>query len=411
LSKMVKDMRILMVTREYGRFIVGGAGVVTTKLTEYLRREGYEVHVLSFSNTAYSNDLDHYIEPKSSILVESKQVTRACQDIMLFYDIHHITREAQALSRKLNVDIIHVQEPYIGGLITHEAKITTIHDTSYGEIQTLRVTGFRNIQSMKKLVFYSTLGFMMEYASIVSSRIIIAPSNIVKNELIKVYKVSPEKVLVIHNGVDVPDESEISYKKKLEAKARLGLPQEKLIVFTTMRHIPRKRVDLLIEAVYKLLRRNASLKKNLLVVIGGTGPITPQLKRLANSLELNDVVVFTGWIPRDIINLYYLASDIYVFPSSSESAPLSLLEACAYGLPIITTRVGDYAMMMKNLHHAIVIPPNNVKELAEALFALIQDEQLRKKLSRNAREFAKHFSWREIACRHLKVYEALVSGK
>jgi len=408
---MVKNVRILMVTREYGRFIVGGAGVVTTKLAEYLRREGCEVHVLSFGNHTYSNDLDHYIEPKSSILVESKRVTKASQDIMLFYDILRITREAQALSRKLNVDIIHVQEPYIGGLITHKAKITTIHDTSYGEIQTLRVTGFGNIQGVKKLVFYSTLGSMMEYASIVSSHLIITPSNTVKNELIKVYKASPEKVLVIHNGVDVPDESEISYKKKLEAKARLGLPQEKLIVFTAMRHIPRKRVDLLIKAVYKLLRRNASLKKNLLVVIGGVGPLTPQLNMLTSSLGLNDVAVFTGWIPGDIINLYYLASDIYVFPSSNESAPLSLLEACAYGLPIITTKVGDYAMMMKNLHHAIVISPNNVDELAEALFMLIQDEQLRKKLFRNAREFAKRFSWREIARRHLKVYEALVSGK
>jgi len=404
-------MRVLMVTREYGRFIVGGAGVVATKLTEYLRREGVEVHVLSFGAPVYSNDLDHYIDPKSSILVESRQITRASHDIMLFHDIFRITREAQVLSSKLGVDVLHVQEPYVGGLIPHKTKITTIHDTSYGEIQTLRVTGFRNIQSIKKLVFYSTLGFMMEYASITSSRIIIAPSNIVKNELIKVYKVSPEKVLVIHNGVDVPDENEISYKKKLEAKTRLGLPQEKLIVFTAMRHIPGKRVDLLIEAVYKLLRRNTSLKKNLLVVIGGTGPITPQLKRLTSNLGLNDVVVFTGWIPRDIINLYYLASDIYVFPSSSESAPLSLLEACAYGLPVITTRVGDYAVMMKNLHHTIVIPPNNVNKLAEALLMLIQDEQLRKQLSKNAREFAKHFSWREIARRHLEVYEVLISGK
>jgi len=408
---MGKDLRILVVTREYGRFIVGGIGVVATKLAEYLRREGVEVHVLSFGDPAYSNDLDHYIEPKSSVIAGSKQVTKVSHDIMLIHDIQRITREAKSLSRRLNVDVLHVQEPYIGGLITHEAKITTIHTTGRGEIQTLKNVGFYNMQDKKKLVFYSTLGLAMEYSSIVTSHVIIAPSNTVKNELLKFYKVLPEKVIIIHNGVDVPDESEISYKKKLEAKVRLGLPPEKLIVFTTMRHIPRKRVDLLIEAVYKLLRRNASLRKNLLVVIGGTGPITPQLKKMASSLGLNDLVVFTGWIPGDVIHLYYLASDIYVLPSSSESAPLSLLEACAYGLPVITTRVGDYAVMMKNLHHAIVIPPDNVDELAEALLMLVQDEQLRRKLSRNAREFAKGFSWEKIARKHLGVYEVLISGK
>jgi len=406
---MGKDLRILVVTREYGRFIVGGIGVVATKLAEYLRREGVEVHVLSFGDPAYSNDLDHYIEPKSSVIAGSKQVTKVSHDIMLIHDIQRITREAKSLSRRLNVDVLHVQEPYIGGLITHEAKITTIHTTGRGEIQTLKNVGFYNMQDKKKLVFYSTLGLVMEYSSIVTSRIIIAPSNTVKNELLKFYKVPPEKVLVIHNGVDVP--SDISQHKKLEARELLGLPLEKLIVFTAMRHIPRKRVDLLIEAVHKVLGKNASLRKSLLVIIGGTGPMTPQLKKMASSLGLNDVIIFTGWIPEDIVHLYYLASDIYVLPSSSESAPISLLEACVYGLPVITTRVGDYAVMMKNLHHAIVIPPNNVDKLAEALLMLVQDEQLRRKLSRNAREFAKGFSWKEIARRHLEVYEALASER
>jgi len=406
---MRKDLRILVVTREYGRFIVGGIGVVTTKLVEYLRREGVEVHVLSFGDPAYSNDLDHYIGPKSSVITGSKQITKISHDIMLIHDIQRITREAKSLCRRFNVDVLHVQEPYIGGLITHEAKITTIHTTGCGGIQTLKNVGFYNMQDKKKLVFYSTLGLVMEYSSIVTSHVIIAPSNTVKNELLKFYKVPPEKVLVIHNGVDVP--SEIGQHKKFEVRACLGLPREKLIVFTAMRHIPEKRVDLLIEAIHKVLRKNANLRKNLLVVIGGTGPITPQLKKMTSSLGLNDVVVFTGWIPRDIIHLYYLASDIYVFPSSSESAPLSLLEACAYGLPVITTRVGDYAVMMKSLHHAIVIPPNNVDELTEALLMLTQDEQLRRKLSRNAREFAKGFSWKEIARKHLEVYEALASGR
>ncbi len=402
----MKDLKVLVVAREYGKFIVGGAGVATSKLVEYLRNEGIEVYVLSFGSPEYSNELDHYIKPKSSILIESKQKTKTSHDIMLLFDIERITRKAKNLAKKLGIDIIHVQEPYIGGFISHKAKITTIHDTSYREILTLKTTGFHDFQSMKKMFFYSTLGFLMEYLSISSSHIIIAPSSIVKKELIEVYKTPKDKVYVIHNGVD------IKYKftyTKLDARKRLGLPLDKIVIFTASRHIPGKRLDLLIKAVYELVKKDWNLKRNLFVVIGGSGPITPQLERMVNNLGLNDVVSFTGWIDRDSIHLYYLASDIYVFPSSSESAPLSLLEACAYGLPIVTTRVGDYAMMMKDYRHALVIPPNNLNKLIEALLMAIKDEQIRLKLSINARKFAEQFSWKEIARKHIKLYQSLAS--
>ncbi|MEM2505865.1 MAG: glycosyltransferase family 4 protein [Nitrososphaeria archaeon] len=399
-------MRILMVTREYGKFIVGGAGVATTKLVKYLRLEGAEVHVLSFGDPSYNNEFDHYISPRGSILTESRQVTNIPSDIMIFHDILRLTKEAKRLAKTYGCEVIHVQEPYVGGLITFdERKITTIHDTSYGEIKAIKEGGFNTVQDVKKLAFYSSMGYAMELLSIATSRLLITPSNIAKRELVDAYGVSHEKVVVIHNGVEMPD---ISCTKE-EARAILGLPDDKLIIFTAARHIPCKRFDMLIKSIYELCYKDKRLHDKLLVIIGGSGFMTPQLKKMAVKCGLNNIL-FPGWISSEKLPFYYLSSDIYAFTSNRESAPLALLEACSYGLPIVTTMVGDYAALMKSGHDAIVIKPNSATELAKSLLLLIEDEKLRRKLSRNAGEFAKQFSWKGVAQKHLEIYEALIRG-
>ena len=356
-------MKVLMITREYPPFIVGGVATHTFYLVKYLRKLGIGCTVISYGDPKLSTEDTIFVSPSSSVLKEGE--TKISDDIRLFKDICRLTSYVKKHLQEKKYDIIHVQEPYVGGLITYpRRKITTFHDTGVGEAKAiLSSISYKNTQGMKKITFYFTLGYLMEYASIFSSEILITPSYVAKHELIKFYKTNPRKIRVIHNGVEIP--RDITCKES--ARHILGLPEDRIIVLTVGRHDPRKRLDLLIEAVKRL---ESGLRDQIYVVVGGRGRQTYLLKSLVKKYNLNDVVHFTGWLSREKLWLYYSAADIFVLTSDTESAPITLLEAAATGNAIITTRVGDYALMMKNGVHGTVIRPGDVASLVNALEAV-----------------------------------------
>ena len=393
-----------MVTREYPPFIVGGVGTHTYQLVKYLRKMGIDVTVLSFGDPKLSTDNEIFLAPQSSLLEESRTTTKLYKDLLLVRDIESMTHYAKKFLHSIKFDILHVQEPYIGGLTTFHRKVTTFHDTGVGEVKSiLNSTGVKNIQTLKKIVFYISLGYFMEYASILTSKAIIAPSWVCKQELVYMYKVAPQKVFVIHNGIEPPS----NVPSKQEARKILDLPKDKIIVFAVGRHISQKRFDLLIEAVKRLDR---GLCDNLLVLIGGKGPETEYLHLLIEKYSLGDTIRLVGNIPHSLLWTYYSASDIFVITSVNESAPMVLLEAASMGNAIVTSRTGDYALMMKNGVDGMVFEPGDVNALTRILEELVINENLRHALSRNAKLFASKFTAEKMAYKTLRVYEKVVKG-
>jgi len=398
-------LKVLMACREYPPFVVGGVGTHTFQLVKYLRKIGVDVTVVSFGDPKLSTDNEIFLSPQSSLLEEARTTTPLYKDLLLVKDIKEIMSHTRKLLREQRYDIVHVQEPYIGGLITYDKKVTTIHDTGIGEvIAILKYSNPFSLQVLKKSVFYLTLGYFMEYASILTSKVIIVPSYSCKQELVNTYKVHPSKIVVIHNGI----EARPNIPSKEEARKILGLPKGKVLVLTVGRHIPQKRIDLLIEAIYRL---DKSVRDNIFVAIIGKGHETPFLIHLTEKRCLSDVVKFLGFVPDEKLWLYYSASDIFVLTSDMESAPMVLLEAAIMGNAIVTSRTGDYALMMKNGVDGLVFEPGDVNTLTRFLEELIIDKNLRHVLSRNARLFASRFTADKMARRTLRVYEKLVTGK
>jgi glycosyltransferase involved in cell wall biosynthesis len=215
------------------------------------------------------------------------------------------------------------------------------------------------------------------------------------------YKVHPSRVVVIHNGVETPP----NIPSKEEARKVLGLPKDKIIVLTVGRHIPQKRIDLLIEAIYRL---DKSVRDNIFVIIIGKGYETPFLIQLTEKYRLNDIIKFSGSVPHEKVWLYYNASDIFALTSDKESAPMVLLEAASMGNAIVTSCTGDYALMMKNRVDGMVFEPGDVDALTKILGELIIDGNLRHALSRNAKLFASRFSAENMALKTLRVYQKLI---
>jgi len=392
-------MKILMVTREYPPFVVGGVARHTYYLTKYLKKKGAEVKVVSFGDPKFSNEEALFIKPSSSII--SRELRSIAEDIKVPLDILRFTNIIKHFLKNGEYNVVHVQEPYVGGLIRYEYKVTTIHDTSFGEIKSY-VKYFEG-GSLKRIAFYIVIGYAMEFLSISTSRIIITPSPDVAWETIKVYKAPLWKIRIISNGVEEPPNGE---PDKITARQILGIPEDYFIVFTSAQHVARKRLDILIRTARTLKERKL---KNFIIIIGGSGPLTSYLKKLANDLEVNDVVKFVGWIPDKKLPLYYKVADVFVITSEYEAGPLTMLEAGIRGVPLIVSDVpSGFMMFARHGVHCLKFRFDDPADLAEQIISLAYDYNLWKLLSQGAKRFASNFRWDKIAERTIAVYREVL---
>ncbi len=395
-------MNVLFVAREYPPFEVGGVARHTFCLVKHLRRLGVSCKVLSFGDPRIIQEGVVFIKPSSSVISRSNRPL--ANDSKVLVDILRLTTAAKKLVANEKFDVVHVEEPYVGAFVTFKRKITTIHDTSYGELKPI-LRGSLSSPSLKRALFYVLMGFGFEQACVASSRVIITPYEHVKEELLRIYRTPKEKIKVIVNGVDALDIPETcNSENKVAAKRKLGLPMTDHLIFTTAQHIARKRLDTLVEAV-KLLRGKEV--KEFHVVIGGDGPLRLSVMGLVRKYGLEKDILLPGWVSREQLELYYQAADIFALPSEYEAGPLTLLEAMAYGVPVVSSRIDGFASLIRDGIDGLLFPVGDPHALSDCVKKLLLDDPLRSQISSSAKLFAQRFDWKTVAEETLRVYESM----
>ena len=396
-------MRVLFLTREYPPFVVGGVATHTYSLVRAMRSLGVECHVLSFGDPGRSSDGVTFIAPRSSIICRSGCPTSL--DTLIPADIARFTRIANELVRSGSYDVVHVEEPYVGGLVRANCKVTTIHDTSYGELASIAASpsGFKDFE---RAAFYIGMGFAMEYASIATSRVVITPAPHVRDEVVSKYRLGRGKVVVVMNGVD-PGNRYLGVSRE-EAKESLGVDPGKVLVFTSGQHVARKRLDVFLQAI-KVLKAMGTLR-GVEVRLGGDGPLRPYLEALAARLGIGRDVKFLGWLSRDELELHYRASDIFVISSDYEAGPIAMLEAMVAGAAVVSTNIPGFPSLARNGVEALLVPPRDPVALARAIARLVNDEGFRESLGRRGRPFAYRFTWGRVAERTLRIYRVAMGS-
>ena len=235
---------------------------------------------------------------------------------------------------------------------------------------------------------------------------IIAVSEFVRQQALEL-GAPGEKLIVIPNGVDVDVFSPISPKQQSNS---IGEEYKgcKLVLFTGSL-IKRKGVDVLIQAFSKIANRVP--ESRLLLV--GDGPERETLRILADRMVSGGRVVFVGRKSLSEIPPYYQASYIFALPSMSEGLSLSLLEAMASSLPVITTfpDKGCYDAVIDG-ETGFLVHYGDVGELANSMEILLRDEELAQQVGHNARGFVvKHFSWEKIAKCTYDLYLDILGGR
>jgi len=234
-------------------------------------------------------------------------------------------------------------------------------------------------------------------------------SNELASDSIKRDGVSPKKVKVILNGINIEEFVESEHTDSLNEDKRLhfelGIPINAKILIMVARLHPIKNHQLLIRAISKL---KVSVD-DIHCVFVGDGEIKQELHQLAFSLDCEDKIHFLGY-RKDIQKLLW-GADIFVLCSKTEGMPLSLLEALAASIPVIITNNANRAALIINGVNGVVIE-NNIEELAAAIQRIIKEKSKYKIISQKGFDFVnKHFSIFQMMNKYLGVYENILINK
>ena len=144
------------------------------------------------------------------------------------------------------------------------------------------------------------------------------------------------------------------------------------------------------------------------LTVAGDGSQRMNLERLAQELELRNTI-FTGRVEPDAIIAQYDAADIYLNGSEIDNQPLSLLEAFACGLPIVTTDAGGIPDIVSDRETGFLVPRGNYQMLAERAIDLLNNPALAQELSQNANRECRKYSWAVLRDAWLNLYNELAS--
>ena len=223
-------------------------------------------------------------------------------------------------------------------------------------------------------------------------------------ELVELYDADPARVAVAEPGVDL---TVFSPGSRDEARARVGIPADAVLLLFVGRIQPLKAPDVLVRAAAELVRRRPELRSRLVVGIlggaSGTGVRNPMgLTELAQRLGIADLVRFVPPVDRATLAQWYRAADVVAVPSHSESFGLVAVEAQACGTPVVAANVGGLPTAVGPA--GVLVDGHDTADWATAIESVVHDPQRAPGLARASVEHASGFSWARTAQRLAEVY-------
>lgn len=203
------------------------------------------------------------------------------------------------------------------------------------------------------------------------------------------------KLALVRNGAN-PESIKPTFKESdvIALKRKLGKKEDDVYLVNTARLVHQKGFDTTIRALLLL-------PQNIKLLIVGGGPEEENLKKLVQELRLDERVIFTGQVDRDVVTQYRYAGDIFVGPSRSEGLGNAFLSAMACRLPVIATQVGGIADFLFDAKRnpekgttGWAVDPDNREQIAEAVNEILTNpERVREVTSRARKMVEEEYDW------------------
>lgn len=390
-------MRIGIFTDTYTPFING----VTTSvlmLKKGLEKKGHTVYVVTVND-----DSLHYKFEEGGKVVRVPGIPVGIYDYRLsgIYPIKAIN-----IVKKWNLDVIHCQTEFSIGtfarIIAKQLNIPLVHTyhTMYEDYIHYITKGYFN-KSSKKIVEYLTLFYCDKTATE-----LVVPTKKAYELFKKKYKVD-RNVYIVPTGIEV-EKFYLENNKKLDINAKrkeLGIAKDDFVILFVGRVASEKNVELLLTSMRFIV--NNCPKAKLLIV--GDGPELDKYKNFVKKQQLENNIIFTGKVKWEIIQHYYLISDVFVTASTTETQGLTVIEAMAASLPVVCINDESFSQsVIDNLNGLIF---KNKRGYKNAILTLYKDKELLNRLSKQARISADTHSSKYFINSILDVYKIAIKNK
>ena len=390
-------MRILQVTPTFVPSKFGGVKVVSYNLSKTLAKRGHEV-------TVYTTDADIGY----SRLRDVKDIkSRGGFNVRYFKNISNSLAFTHRLFLPIGMvsairkDIINFDIIHIHGFRSIQDVIIHKYAKKYNIPYILQAHGsvlpFFQKERLKKIfdIFFG-------YRILRDASKIIASTKI-EAEQYKRMGVGEGKIEIVPNGIDLSEYGNLPEKGKFRRKYSIG-DDEKIILYLGRIH-KIKGLDLLAKAFMDLSKELDSLK---LVIAGPDDGFLSTLKKQIEDLNIGDRILFTGLIPEKDKLGAYVDADVYVLPSVYETFPVTVLEACACGTPVIVTDRCGIANIVNdnNVGHVVEYDKD---QLQDAIFKILINDELRRYFGEVGKKLVREkFSWDIVVEQLEKIYGDII---
>ncbi len=383
--------------RIINRFNIGGPTYNATFLTAFLG-DAYETKLVGgLPDVGESDSLyiprQYGVEP--DLIEEMVRLPNLKNDREAYARLKEIIREYQP-------DIVHTHASKAGALGRRAAiacKVPVIVHTFHGHV-------FHSYFGKFKTTIYKTI----ERRLARKTDAIIAISDIQKNELSGEHKIcSPNKIHVIPLGFDLGQFHEKRTSEREATREKYGLQADDVAIAIVGRLAPIKNHDLFFDAIAQVLEKTS---QSVRVFVVGDGSEREHVEERAGQINerFGDVIRLTSWITD--IGTFNAGMDIICLTSKNEGTPVSLIEAQAGGLPVVTTDVGGVRDVVIEGETGYIVDSGDVNSFAEKVLDLVENEKKREEMSQNGWNFVKEkFHYRTLVRNVDDLYRSLLEKK
>ena len=393
---MPKILRII------NRFNLGGPTYNVAYLTKHLAPE-FETVLIGGEKDEQEESSLHILEGMDLQVELIPEMRRAIS----WQDDWHAFKKLRSIIRKHKPDIVHTHASKagtLGRLAAWMEGVPVIVHTFHGHV-------FHSYFGSFKTAAYK---WIERFLALLSTRII-AISQGQKEELCRVHRIASErKAVVIPLGFDLKKFSENQESKRVQFREKWGLQPQEVAIGIIGRLVPIKNHEFLLEAIAKL-KSETTAPFRLLIV--GDGELRQSLEMRCLDLGLSisseskpGEVIFTSWITE--VDKVVAGIDIAVLTSLNEGTPVSLIEAQAGGLPVVSTKVGGIHHVVLEDITGFLLEKGDLNTLIRHLKILVESPTLRKEMGEKGKLYVeKQFHYTRLVEETRHLYRQLLTGK
>ncbi len=290
-----------------------------------------------------------------------------------------------------NVDVLFVPSHYTP-VVSRIPIVMTVHDLGYLD----------SSEQFKKYDFWQLKLWTAKSISI--SKALIAISNSTKEDIVRHYNFATKKIHVVHHGYDKARfNTSVSRNLVRRVKTKYKLSDNYCLFLSVLK--PSKNIEGLLTA-FSLVKKTSQLSIQL-VIAGRRGWFFDPIFQLTKDLNLEQSVIFTGYIDEQDKPALYYGSKLFVLPAYWEGFGMTALESMACGTPVVVSKVGGLPEVVGDA--GLFVDPQNVEDIARKISQVLSLSSDRyEKLVKKSLIQAENFSWEKAGKETLKVLESVI---